>query len=105
MPFRVLPWLSLVFVIDMVSTKFALGTILAAVAALAAGPAAGQWKPGKVVELVVGSGAGGAADRQARVVQKYLQAFPGIPGVIINNRPGGGGNVAYAYLDPRIRLA
>src|SRR5262245_14510192 len=57
-----------------------------------------QWKPGRTVELVVGSGAGGAADRQARVVQKYLQAFPGIPGVVINNRPGGAGNIAYAYL-------
>jgi putative tricarboxylic transport membrane protein len=57
-----------------------------------------QWKPAKTVELVVGSGAGGAADRQARVVQKHLHAFPGIPGVIINNRPGGAGNVAYIYL-------
>jgi putative tricarboxylic transport membrane protein len=57
-----------------------------------------QWKPARAVELVVGSGAGGAADRQARVVQKHLQTFPGIPGVIINNRPGGAGNVAYIYL-------
>ncbi len=46
----------------------------------------------------MGSGAGGAADRQARVVQKHLQTFPDIPGVIINNRPGGAGNVAYIYL-------
>ena len=57
-----------------------------------------QWKPTRAVELVVGSGAGGAADRQARVVQKYLQAFPGMSGVIINNRPGGAGNVAFIYL-------
>ena len=57
-----------------------------------------QWKPPRAVELVVGSGSGGAADRQARVVQKYLQAFPGMPGVVINNRPGGAGNLAYAYL-------
>src|SRR5262249_33983493 len=35
---------------------------------------------------------------QARVVQKYLQAFPGMPGVVINNRPGGAGNLAYSYL-------
>ena len=64
----------------------------------AAPAAAQQWKPPRPVELVVGSGSGGAADRQARVVQKYLQAFPGIPGVVINNRPGGAGNVAYNYL-------
>jgi putative tricarboxylic transport membrane protein len=68
-------------------------------AAFATAPAvAQQWKPGKVVELVVGSGAGGAADRQARVVQKYLQSFPGIPGVVINNRPGGAGNLAYTHI-------
>ena len=69
------------------------------VAAAPASPAAAQgWKPPRPVELIVGSGAGGAADRQARVVQKYLQTFPGIPGVVINNRPGGAGNLAYAYL-------
>ena len=68
-------------------------------AAAVASPAAAQgWKPPRPVELIVGSGAGGAADRQARVVQKYLQTFPGIPGVVINNRPGGAGNLAYAYL-------
>src|SRR5215813_10684988 len=66
--------------------------------AAAANAPAQQWKPSRPVELVVGSGAGGAADRQARVVQKHLQAFPGISSVIINNRPGGAGNVAYAYL-------
>jgi putative tricarboxylic transport membrane protein len=66
---------------------------------LAAAPALAQsWKPPRIVELVVGSGAGGAADRQARVVQKYLQTFPGIPGVVINNRPGGAGNLAYTYI-------
>jgi putative tricarboxylic transport membrane protein len=72
---------------------------LAALAALAVPPvAAQQWKPPRTVELVVGSGSGGAADRQARVVQKYLQTVPGMPSVVIGNRPGGAGNVAYAYL-------
>src|SRR4029453_8995521 len=66
---------------------------------LATAPApAQQWKPAKTVEIVVGSGAGSSSDRQARVVQKHLQAFPGISSVIINNRPGGAGTVAYAYL-------
>jgi putative tricarboxylic transport membrane protein len=32
------------------------------------------------------------------VVQKHLQAFPGIPSVVINYRPGGGGSLAYVYL-------
>ena len=55
-------------------------------------PAAAQqpWKPSRNVEIVEGSGAGGAADRQGRVVQKYLQAFPGIPSVTVSNRAGGG---------------
>jgi putative tricarboxylic transport membrane protein len=56
------------------------------------------WKPPRAVELVVGSGSGGAADRQARVVQKYLQTFPGIGSVIVSNRPGGGGSLAYTFL-------
>src|SRR5262245_56697029 len=73
--------------------------LLAVFAALVVPPVAAQgWKPPCAVELVVGSGSGGAADRQARVVQKHLQAFPGMPGVVINNRPGGAGNVAYAYI-------
>jgi len=83
-----------------VSRHLYLVTIISSLflAAIAASAPAQPWKPGRVVELIVGSGAGGAADRQARVVQKYLQAFPGIPGVVINNRPGGAGNLAYAYL-------
>jgi putative tricarboxylic transport membrane protein len=66
---------------------------------LGAAPALAQlWKPARAVELVVGSGAGGAADRQARVAQKYLQSYAGIPGVVVSNRPGGGGSIAYTFL-------
>ena len=64
----------------------------------AAAPALAQWKPSRNVEIIVGSGAGGAADRQGRTVQKYLQALPGIPSVTVVNRAGGGGNVAYTFL-------
>ena len=64
----------------------------------ASGAEAQQWKPPRAVELVVGSGAGSSSDRQARVVQKYLQTVPGISGIVINNRPGGGGSLAYTYL-------
>ena len=65
---------------------------------LAASPATAQWKPSRNVELIVASGAGGAADRQGRTVQKYLQALPGIPSVTVSNRAGGGGNLAYTSL-------
>ena len=62
-------------------------------------PAAAQaWKPSHNIELIVGSGAGGAADRQGRVVQKYLQSLPGIPSVTVSNRAGGGGSLAYTFL-------
>jgi putative tricarboxylic transport membrane protein len=64
----------------------------------AAAPALAQWKPSRNVEIIVGSGAGGAADRQGRTVQKYLQALPGIPSVTVVNRAGGGGNVAHTFL-------
>jgi len=73
-------------------------TICAALAAVAVPAAAQQWKPTRNIELIVASGAGGAADRQGRVVQKYLQAFPGIPSVTVVNRAGGGGNLAYTAL-------
>ncbi len=69
------------------------------VAMLAAHPAAAQaWKPQKNVEIVSTAGAGGSADRGARVVQKYLQAIPGMPSVTVSNRTGGGGVVAFTFI-------
>ena len=71
---------------------------LAAVALPAAHAHAQAGKPQKTVEIVSSAGAGGSADRGARVVQKYLQALPGMPGVIVSNRTGGGGSLAYVYV-------
>ena len=53
-------------------------------AALVVPAAAQEWKPQKNVELIVSAGAGGAADRQARLLQRFLQAVPGIPSVTVN---------------------
>jgi len=61
--------------------------------------AAQDWKPDKNVEIVVSSGAGGAADRSARVVQKFLQALPGIPSISVTNKPGGSGTVAWTFVN------
>ena len=83
---------------SLVTRHSSLITICAALAAVAVPAAAQQWKPTRNIELIVASGAGGAADRQGRVVQKYLQAFPGIPSVTVVNRAGGGGNLAYTSL-------
>jgi putative tricarboxylic transport membrane protein len=63
-------------------------------ALIAAGSSAQDWKPSRNVDIVVNSGAGGAADRQCRMVQKFLQAMPGIPSVTVTNRPGGAGTIA-----------
>ncbi len=68
-------------------------------AALAAFPVASQeWKPGRNVEIVVSSGAGGAADRSARVTQRLLSALPGFSSITVVNKPGGGGSVAFTYI-------
>lgn len=78
-------------------TRFAVGCLVASV--FSAAPVHAQdWKPERNVEMVVNSGAGGAADRQARFVQRALQALPGIPSMTVTNRAGGGGIVALTFI-------
>jgi putative tricarboxylic transport membrane protein len=74
--------------------------VLALVLALTAagGAAAQEWRPQRNVDLVVNSGAGGAADRQSRVAQKFLQSLPGVPSVSVTNRAGGGGLIALSFI-------
>lgn len=73
--------------------------VVIAAAAFALHPALAQeWKPQKNVEFVVAAGAGGAADRSARVAQRFLQTLPDIPSVTVSNRQGGGGTVAWTFL-------
>ena len=57
-----------------------------------------DWKPARNVEIIVAADAGGSSDRSARVVQKLLTANPAFPSVSVNNRPGGGGTVAWTNL-------
>jgi putative tricarboxylic transport membrane protein len=79
--------------------NFRLSTFVFLLCAVAASVASAQeWRPSSNVEIIVSTGAGGASDRQARTVQKLLQSMPGMPSVIVNNRPGGGGTVALAAL-------
>jgi putative tricarboxylic transport membrane protein len=66
---------------------------------VAAPAVAQEWKPSRNVELVVASGAGGAADRQGRQLQRLLtQAVPAIPSMTVVNKAGGGGLVAWTGL-------
>lgn len=71
-----------------------------AIALLTCGAASAQeWKPTRNVDISIASGAGGAADRQGRQLQKLLlQSVPGIPSMTVTNRPGGGGVVAWTAL-------
>lgn len=65
-----------------------------------AAAAAPAWKPEKAVEFIVPGGAGGGQDRTARIIQKLMQdsGMVATP-VSVVNKPGGGGNLAYTYLN------
>jgi putative tricarboxylic transport membrane protein len=69
--------------------------VFSALSALGAEP----WKPERTVELVVAASAGGGQDVTARVMQKIMQDKGLVPApVVVVNKPGGGGNIAYGYL-------
>ena len=61
------------------------------------GAQAQEFPPKKSVTIVVGFAAGGAADAAARLIGKKLGDQIGVP-VIIDNKPGAGGNIAHQYV-------
>src|ERR687893_1740452 len=73
---------------------------LAALLAPGAGPALAQaWSPQKNVEIVVGSAPGGSNDKTARTVERVLVQMKLVPtSITVNNRPGGGSNIAFTYV-------
>lgn len=76
---------------------FALGAALAADAAAAAVPA---WRPEKAVEIIALNAPGGGSDRICRIMARILQERRHVEmPVTVVNKPGGGGSVAYAYLN------
>jgi putative tricarboxylic transport membrane protein len=76
----------------------AITTVLVTVVFAAAPLHAQPWKPSRPIEITVSSGAAGAADREARELQRHLQKLPGMPPITVNNRPGGGGAIAWSSL-------
>ena len=59
-----------------------------------------EWKPTRPVELVVGSSPGGGNDHIVRAVQRILQEKKIVDvAVTVVNKPGGGGSIAYVYLN------
>ena len=83
-------------------TKRILTALIALTAALAAGGAQAQsaWKPERPVELIATNAPGGGSDRILRIMIKILQESRYVPTpVAVVNKPGGGGSVAYNYLN------
>lgn len=58
------------------------------------------WKPEHNVELLTGTAAGGALDRNARLIQHIIQQrnLVDVPITVVNKR-GGGGAVSWAYMN------
>lgn len=67
-----------------------------------AGAHAQAWSPQRNVEIVVGSAPGGSNDRTARQVERILTGHKlvSVPLTVVN-RSGGGGNIAYTYVNQR----
>jgi len=67
------------------------------------GNAQTSWKPQRNVEIVIGSSAGTGPDRVARIVQQIWrdQKMMDMPSTV-SNKPGGGGAVAWAYLNQHV---
>jgi len=73
--------------------------IAACAAALAAAPAWAQFKPTKPVELIVHTAPGGGADVLARFIAQVIEKENLAPVRFqVNNKPGGGGLTAMAYV-------
>jgi putative tricarboxylic transport membrane protein len=67
---------------------------------LCGGAAAQGWTPTKNVEIVVTSAPGGSNDKTGRSVEKLLNELKLVPTTVtVVNKPGGGGNIAYAYVN------
>lgn len=78
-------------------TRLVLVTALFLCAPLAAH--AQVWKPEKLVELVVYSAPGGGADKTVRTLHKILQDNKWIDLSAVVNKVGGGGTLAFTYLN------
>ena len=79
--------------------RTAVPVLALALGALAAAPAAAQWKPTKPVEVVVHTGPGGGSDVLARAMTSMIEKEKLVPvRMQVVNKPGGNGAVAAAAL-------
>jgi putative tricarboxylic transport membrane protein len=81
------------------------GVLRTSLLALCAGLACGAhaqtaWKPERPVELIAMNAPGGGSDRTLRIMSRIMQQTQLVPvAVNVVNKPGGGGTVAYNYLN------
>jgi putative tricarboxylic transport membrane protein len=79
--------------------RFVVAMVLAGVNAAATAQA---WTPQRNVEIVAGSAPGGSNDNTARTMERVLAANKLVPTtLIVVNKPGGGGSIAYTYVSQR----
>ncbi len=61
------------------------------------------WVPTKNVEIVVTSAPGGSNDKTGRSIEKLLHELKLVPTTLtVVNKPGGGGNIGYAYMNQHV---
>jgi putative tricarboxylic transport membrane protein len=77
-------------------TLLTLATVLCICSSVHAQP---TWQPQRQVEIVVGSGAGGGNDRNARALQKVMNENKWLQNISVVNKVGGGGALAYTYVN------
>ena len=87
----------------MMRRLFSLALTLAMALSAAAAHAQTAW-PTKPIRILVGFAAGGSTDVSARIIGQALSERLGQP-VIIENRPGAGGNIAAEAARRPIRTA
>jgi len=61
--------------------------------------AAGEWRPARNIEVIIGTPPGGPLDATGRLIQKYLEPRNSGNAVIALNKPGGGHVIAMQYLN------
>ncbi|MBY0270060.1 MAG: tripartite tricarboxylate transporter substrate binding protein [Burkholderiales bacterium] len=78
------------------AARFVIAAALAGVAAVAGAQA---WSPSRNVEIVVPNPPGGSNDKTARSLERIILANKLLPVTLsIRNKSGGGGSIAYTYL-------
>lgn len=78
-------------------------SIVAILAAFVAAPVLAQaWSPSRNVEIVVPNPPGGSNDKTARSLERLILAGKMLPVTLsISNKSGGGGSIAYTYVQQR----